>query len=167
MKKHYTIKGTTILADVEKLTEKELSVLGKYIALGYTVKANAVIERDSLTEEDILSYLGEDEKAVQTYRNACNELTINKNGEEQTRGFNNGLFWFEKTYPLNLDEANEEIKKAKKEKDLAKSYAEYKKGKGKEKAKAKKNGEDETLIVELTEEEYIRYFYWKKVWTRK
>ena len=167
MKKNYTIKGTTIFADVEKLTEKELSILGKYIALGYTVKANPVIVRDSLTEEDILSFIGEDEKAVKIYRDACEEMTINKNGEEQERGFNNGLFWFEKTYPLNLDEANEEIKKAKKEKELAKAYKDYTKAKDKEKKKAEKNGEDPSAIVELTEEEYIRYFYWKKVWTRK
>ena len=37
MAKHYTIKGTTIYADILALTEKEEAEVNKFVKFGYTV----------------------------------------------------------------------------------------------------------------------------------
>lgn len=37
-KGNYRVKGNTVIADINALTEKEMEVVKKYVALGFTVK---------------------------------------------------------------------------------------------------------------------------------
>lgn len=161
--KHYTIDDTNkvIYADILSLTEKEEAEVIKFSKFGYSIK-NKVEKKDTVKRIDdafILEYLKDDSKAIEEYKAIKNAPAIDKNGNQKltstgkgrTKGFNAGRNWFSKTYPKNIDEVLDAIKAANKTQALNTAYKAY----------ADKPVEEG--ITKLTEGEYTRDFYWKKV----
>lgn len=160
---NYEIKGKTIYANIEKLTDKEVKLLSKYVALGYTVeeKEEEETKKKTLKNADILEYLGEDEKAIATYKEIMKEPATDKNGKTKLtstgkvvkKGFNAGRYWFCKNYPTDIKEVKKAIDEAGRTALLNTAYGDYVKN---------KTDNNETDI--MTEEEYTRTYYWKYVY---
>ena len=159
---NYEIKGKVIFADIQRLTDKEVKLLSKYVALGYTVeeKEEEETKKKTLTNAYILEYLKGDEKAITTYNEVVNEPATDKNGKTKLtskgkvvkKGFNAGRHWFCKNYPADIKEIEIAIEEAGRTTLLKKAYTDYKKTK-----------EDNKETDIMTETEYTRTYYWKYV----
>lgn len=179
--KHYSVdnENQIIFADVLALTEKEEKEILKFKRVGFSIKnrPNPKKEVHRINEKYILDQIGNDENAKKQYDNACNaevknkdgEKKIKKDGDAKTKGFSNGKIWFMKTYPKGSDDYDkikkdvydkikEEYNTDSPDKKLQEIYDNYKKQKQKEQAKAK-----EKTINILTEDEYIKTYYWKNI----
>ncbi len=183
--KHYSINADTrvITANIARLTDKELSEVQKYVALGFKIEDGKPEEQPKskrLNEDYILKYLDEHltaeeaEKAKAEYKKWCDTPACDDSGKIKTRtykktkkvetitqGFNAGRNWFAKTYPLDIAELNlpEAVKK-----NIAESYEKYKDKGDKANAKAKEANLKTTEY--LNETEYTRYYYWTKIFTK-
>lgn len=159
---NYEIKGKTIYANIEKLTDKEVKLLSKYVALGYTVeeKEEEETKKKTLTDAYIREYLAKDEEALETYKKIIKEPAKDKNGKTKLtskgkvvkKGFNAGRHWFCKNHPADIKEIEKAIEEAGRTVLLKKAYEDYKKT---------KEDNEETDI--MTETEYTRTYYWKYV----
>lgn len=160
---NYEIKGKTIYAYIEKLTEKEVKTLSKYVALGYTVEEKEEEEtvKKSLKNADIIEFLGDDKEALDEYEKIKNTPVLDKNGKVKLttkgkivkKGFNAGRFWFCKTYPLNIEEVKKAIKEANRTELLEIAYKDY--------TENKESNEEKDI---MTKDEYTRTYYWKYVY---
>lgn len=65
---NYKIKGNTILADIDKLTEEELTTLKKYRALGYEIE-NKVFKK-GISKEEMLEELEADKEVKADFETA-------------------------------------------------------------------------------------------------
>lgn len=159
---NYEIKGKVIYADIQKLTDKEVKLLSKYVALGYTVeeKEEEETKKKTLTNAYILGYLKDDEKAIKTYNDIMNEPATDKNGKTKLtskgkvvkKGFNAGRHWFCKNYPADIKAVEQDIENAGRTTLLTKAYADY-----------IKNKEDNNETDTMTKDEYTKTYYWKYV----
>lgn len=159
---NYEIKGKTIYANIEKLTEKEVKLLSKYVALGYTVeeKEEEETKKKTLTDAYIRDYLAKEEEAIETYDKIIKEPAKDKNGKTKLtskgkvvkKGFNAGRHWFCKNYPANIEEIEKAIEEAGRTVLMKKAYEDYKQTK-----------EDNKETDIMTETEYTRTYYWKYV----
>ena len=156
-------KSKKILAEVAELTEKELKAVMNYQALGYKLVGKK--EKDETKEtakrvnaEYVKKYLEKDKTALDTF--------TKKKGVE-------ALQWFKANYPTDIEEykkVEEAVEKALNEKakattidDMYKAYY----------AKPIKDENDEVITDEnkikekkQKKEEYIRCYYWNKIFTR-
>lgn len=164
MARHYEIDKTKkiIYADILALTEKEEAEVEKYVKYGFAVeprtkKAEKIARLD---EEFILEYLKDDETALNTFKGKKNETATDEEGnkkytekgKERKKGYNNALHWFARTYPEALGNITTEIQVAGKAEELKKAYKKY-----------KKDNQDKTI---MSEDEYTRFFYWTRVFTK-
>ena len=160
---NYEIKGKTIYANIEKLTDKEVKLLSKYVALGYTVeeKEEEETKKKTLTDSDILEYLNDNKEALETYKKIKDTPAVDKKGKVKKtsrdnvvkRGFNAGRFWFCKNFPEDIEDIKKAIEEAGRTALLEEAYQEYKKTK-----------EDNKETDIMTETEYTRTYYWKYVY---
>lgn len=177
MAKHYTIEGTTIYADILALNEKEEAEVNKFVKFGYTVvnkeEVKATVKR--LDDDYILEYLAKlpeekSKQALATYKGLKNEVAkdkdgkkkTTKNGNEKKRGFNAGRNWFARNYPDDTTEIEKAITEEGLMEKLKKAYPVY--AKKCEKAIAEGSMKADDVMSEV---EYKRDFYWKKVFVRK
>lgn len=159
---NYEIKGKVIYADIQKLTDKEVKLLSKYVALGYTVeeKEEEETKKKTLTDAYIRDYLNGDEEAIKTYDKIIKEPAKDKNGKTKLtskgnvvkKGFNAGRHWFCKNYPADIKEVEKAIEEANRTALMEKAYEDYKQTK-----------EDNKETDIMTETEYTRTYYWKYV----
>lgn len=183
--KNYSVdnENQIIFADILALTEKEEKEILKFKRVGFSIKnrpnptPKKAVHR--INEKYILDQIGNDTDAKKQYEDACNaevknkdgENKIKKDGDAKTKGFSNGKIWFMKTYPTDdgdykkiKDEVYNKIKEEYNtdypEKKLQEIYDSYEKQKQKEQAKAK--AKEKTINI-LTVDEYIKTYYWKKV----
>lgn len=166
MAKHYSVDETKkiVYADILALTAKEEAEVEKFVKFGFTVENKVEVKAkiDRLNDAYILDYLKDDAKGLETYKAKKNETATDAEGKakttttgkRKTKGFNAGRNWFARTYPADTAEIEKAISEAGLMPELTKAYAEY----------AKKNA-DATDV--MSEEEYKRDFYWKKVFVRK
>ena len=160
---NYEIKGKIIYADIQKLTDKEVKTLSKYVALGYSVEEREEEEtkKRTLKDSDILEFLSDNKEALETYKKIKDTPAVDKNGKVKKtkrdkivkRGFNAGRFWFCKNFPEDIEEIKKAIEEAGRTALLEEAYKDYKKTKEENK---------ETDI--MTETEYTRTYYWKYVY---
>lgn len=173
MAKHYTIEGTTIYADILALTAKEEAEVEKFVKFGYTVinkQADTKAKVERLNDAYIKEYLKDKPEELATYEGLKNEVATDENGKTKTttkgnekkKGFNAGRNWFARNYPKDTNEIEKAITEAGLMKKLKKAYPEY----AKKCEKAVKDGSMEADDV-MSEVEYKRDFYWKKVFVRK
>lgn len=159
---NYEIKGKTIFANIEKLTDKEVKLLSKYVALGYTVeeKEEEETKKKTLTDAYIRDYLANEEEALETYDKIIKEPAKDKNGKTKLtskgkvvkKGFNAGRHWFCKNYPADIKDIEKAIEEAGRTVLMKKAYEDYKQTK-----------EDNKETDTMTETEYTRTYYWKYV----
>jgi hypothetical protein len=159
---NYEIKGKVIFADIQKLTDKEVKLLSKYVALGYTVeeKEEEETKKKTLKDSDILEYLKDNKEALETYKKIKDTPAVDKKGKVKKtsrdnvvkRGFNAGRFWFCKNFPEDIEDIKKAIEEAGRTALLEEAYEEYKKTK-----------EDNKETDIMTETEYTRTYYWKYV----
>ena len=166
---NYKVNGNVIVADIERLTDKEMKTLSKYVALGFTIEPKTKVKKERMKEKFILDYLKDDEEAIKTYKEIYNKTAVDEDGNpkmtskgnEIKQGFNAGRFWFCKTYPINLADVKKEIEENGRTEELNEAYNDYKKAKdneNKNKTKAEKEKNKP-----MSEEEYTRVFYWKHI----
>ena len=173
---NYTVKGNKIIADIEKLTDKEMKTLSKYVALGFTIETKEKVKIERMKEQFILDYLKEnDPEAKKIYDEVYNKIAVDEDGNEKTtslgnpilQGFNAGRFWFCKNYPKNIEEVKQTIEEEGKTEELEDAYQDYKDTKDKEKKNNGKKKNKKTKKVEaMTKDEYTRVFYWKHIENR-
>ena len=168
MAKHYSVDEAkkVIYADILALTAKEEAEVEKFVKFGFTVENKVEVKAkiDRLNDPYILEYLkaNADEKALATYKAKKNETATDEDGKakttstgkRKTKGFNAGRNWFARNYPEDITEIEKEIAEAGLKPELDKAYPEY----------AKKNADADDVMTEV---EYKRDFYWKKVFVRK
>jgi hypothetical protein len=172
MAKHYSVNGNTVVAEITKLTDKELAEVQRYKALGFEViagKVDAPKTEKRLDDAYIRKYLENDTAGLAEYEKLVNANVLNddgsvkyhiitdkktktqKQGKPYKQGFNAGRNWFAKTYPVNVSEA-------------VKAIAEANLGKAFDKAwKAYDKKEAEEGKTKMTKDEYTKDYYWKKV----
>lgn len=154
---HYIIDEAkkTIYADILALTEKETKTLEKFNRLGYEIvnKENKEKNIQRLNDAYITEYLKEfDADAVKMYKGEKIKQTISK-GKTRDKGFNAGRNWFARTYPKeDIKEIKDKIVSAGLNDTMNDTYKKYK--------------EDKKTNEKMSEEQYIRYFYWTKVFDR-
>lgn len=166
MAKHYSIDEAkkVIYADILALTAKEEAEVEKFVKFGFTVqnKVEVKAKTDRLNDAFILDYLKDDAEGLETYKVKKNETAVDEDGKpkttatgkRKTKGFNAGRNWFARNYPKDTKEIDKKIAEAGVMPELKKAYAEY----------AKKNAGAPDVMTEV---EYKRDFYWKKVFVRK
>ena len=172
MSKHYkTDKNTKIItANILKLTEKEEADIAKLVKYGYTVVDGAVKPTNEKNESSvkrldnayIIEYLKDDKKALDTYTKKKNEEKLDENkkpkltstGKPVKKGFTYGREWFMNTYPTDISIVEQKINEAGRQKDFEDTYNAY----------VRKNIENNNS---KSKDEYIRRYYWKKVFVRE
>ena len=150
--KHYTIddKNKVIYANILNLTDKEMEEVKRFQMFGYTVtgkpKKESSVQR--LNDEYICDFLKDDAEGLKSY--------TAKKAENGKKGFIAARNWFATTYPKKIEELDisSEQRAA-----MPTKYEAYKKAF--EKSAKKKKGE-----TAYTEEQYMRYYYWTKIFTR-
>ena len=174
MAKHYTIDESKkiIYADILKLTEKEMNEVERFRRMGYSVenKTPNKAEVKRLNDEFILEFLADDEQALNTYKGLKNEIATDEDGNKKTtstgkdkkKGFNAGRNWFARNYPDDTTEIEKAITEEGLMEKLKKAYPVY--AKKCEKAIAEGSMKADDVMSEV---EYKRDFYWKKVFVRK
>lgn len=174
MAKHYSIDEAKkiIFADILKLTEKEMNEVERFRRMGYSVENKTPNKADvkRLNDEYILEFLADDAQALNTYKGLKNEIATDDDGNKKTtstgkdkkKGFNAGRNWFARNYPADTAEIEKAITEAGLMPELKKAYPEY----TKKCEKAVADGSMKTDDV-MSEVEYKRDFYWKKVFVRK
>ena len=88
-KKHFEISGKKVIAEVEKLTEKELNAVKNFLALGYELiekpkeEKSREVKNTKLTFEEVKKYVEENgtEEQKKAYWEKFNTQSKNKNGE--------------------------------------------------------------------------------------
>ena len=172
MAKHYSVNGNTVIADITKLTDKELAEVQRYKALGFEIvsgKVEAPKTEKRLNDPYIRKYLENDTAGLAEYEKLIEAPALNddgsikyhiitdkktkaqKQGKPYKAGFNAGRNWFAKTYPVNVSEAVKAIAEANLAKKFDKAWEAYDK-KDAEPGKTK-----------MTKDEYTRDYYWKNV----
>lgn len=172
MAKHYSVNGNTVVAEITKLTDKELAEVQRYKALGFDIisgKVEAPKTAKRLDDDYIRKYLENDIEALAEYDKLINAHVLNddgsvkyhiiidkktkaqKQGKPYKQGFNAGRNWFAKTYPVNVSEAIKDIADAGLGKDFGKAWEAYNKK------------EAEEGKTKMTKDEYTKDYYWKKV----
>lgn len=173
MAKHYSIDEAKkiIYADILALTAKEEAEVEKFVKFGFTVEnkveAKAKIER--LNDAYILDYLKDDDEALTTYTAKKKETATDDEGKakttatgkRKTKGFNAGRNWFARNYPADTTEIEKAIIKEGLMKKMEEDYAKYTK-------KCEKAVADSSMKADdvMSEVEYKRDYYWKKVFVR-
>lgn len=150
--KHYTVdnENKIIIADIIHLTEEEIKEVQRHQLFGYMVtakeKKKSSVQR--LNDEYICDFLKDDAEGLKSY--------IAKKAENGKKGFIAARNWFATTYPKKIEELDisSEQRAA-----IPAKYEAYKKAF--EKSAKKKKGE-----TAYTEEQYMRYYYWTKIFTR-
>lgn len=181
MAKHYSVNGDTIIADITKLTDKELAEVQRYQALGFKVVSGKVEPAKTVKRLDdpfITKYLEDDMEGLAKYNALIDENVLNedgsikyhlvidkkkstkdnkvmKQGKPFKKGFNAGRNWFASNYPKDVSVAIKAIADAGFAKSFDKAWKAYEK-KEPEEGKAKQ-----------TKDEYTRDYYWKKVFEQK
>lgn len=171
MSKHYKRDDNTkiITANILKLTEKERAEIAQYEMYGYTVVNGAVKPSNEKKEGGvkrldnayIIEYLKDDKKALDTYTKKKNEEKLDENkkpkltstGKPVKKGFTYGREWFMNNYPTDISIAEQKINEAGQQKDFEDTYNAY----------VRKNVENNSV---RSKEEYIRRYYWTKVFVR-
>lgn len=171
MSKHYRTDDNTktITANIIKLTEKEEADIEKFKKQGYTVVNGAVKPSNEEKEGSvkrldnayIIEYLKDDKKALDTYTKKKNEEKLDENkkpkltstGKPVKKGFTYGREWFMNNYPTDISIAEQKINEAGQQKDFEDTYNAY----------VRKNVENNNV---RSKEEYIRRYYWTKVFVR-
>lgn len=177
MAKHYSVNGDTLIAEITKLTEKELAEVQRYQALGFKVvsgKVEAPKTAKRLDDPFITKYLEEDKEGLEKYKALIDENVLNedgsikyhlvidkkkstkdnkvmKQGKPFKKGFNAGRNWFASHYPKDINVAIKAIEDAKLSEKFDKAWEAYEKK------------EPEEGKTKQTKEEYTRDYYWKKV----
>ena len=166
MAKHYSIdeEKKVIYADILSLTEKEEAEVEKFVKFGFTVenKVENKVKIDRLNDEYITEYLKGDKEALKIYTNKKNEVATDENGniktttrgKKRTRGFNAGRNWFSREYPKDIAEVDKKIAEAGLTKKFNEAYKQYE----------NKNKDNDDI---MTEAQYKRDYYWKKVFVRE
>lgn len=116
MAKHYEIVGKKIIADISKLTPKELKEVKNYIALEYelvekTKKDNAKKPQIEWTYEYVQEFLKKNAtaKQIEEYEQKYNEVVIDKEtGKEKV--YEHDVYEYEET----IDEDGKKHRKVKK-----------------------------------------------------
>lgn len=95
---NYKIKGNTILADIDKLTEEELTTLKKYRALGYEIE-NKVFKK-GVSKDEMLKELEADEEVKKDFETAYSiKASAIKNNDKAVIDTIKG---FEEKYGINI-----------------------------------------------------------------
>ena len=172
--KHYSVDEAkkVIYADILALTAKEEAEVEKFVKFGFTVenRVEAKANIDRLNDAYIMDYLKDDAKGLETYKAKKNETATDAEGKakttttgkRKTKGFNAGRNWFARNYPADTADIEKAITEAGLMPELKKAYPEY----TKKCEKAVADGSMKTDDV-MSEVEYKRDFYWKKVFVRK
>ena len=152
--KHYTAdnENKVIYANILNLTDKEIEEIKRYQMFGYTVTGKGKPKKESsvqrLNDKYICDFLKDDPEGFKSY--------TAKKAENGKKGFIAARNWFATTYPKKIEELDisSEQRAA-----MPAKYEAYKKAF--EKSAKKKKGE-----TAYTEEQYMRYYYWTKIFTR-
>lgn len=175
-------KKQIIYANILKLTAKEIEIIKKYQALGFTVQAHEEPKKKviRLTEDYILEYLGKlenSEKEIQAYKDIKEKIALDENGniktyetkknetKERKVGYNGARTWFSKKYPLDINELLLILTDEQTEK-IENLFNDYDKQKEKDLEIAKEKDENAT-IERMTKDEYTRYYYWTKIFKQE
>lgn len=146
-------KAKKIVADVAELTDKELRAVNNYQVLGYKLVGKKEKDETKETAKRVNTdyivnvYLKDDEEAKE-------EFSKNKGVK--------ALQWFKETYPKDVKEYNkivDIVEKALGKKDKPTTIEEMYKA-------YNKKATDEKKDKIQTKEEYIRCYYWNKIFTR-
>jgi hypothetical protein len=166
--KNYTVEGNIVYADIAKLTDEEVKEIKRFQDFGFEVKYevyhkatvkkhkeendrnNGVKKVESLKEKDILNYLEDnDPEAKTTYQEKKDE-----------KGFNSAKYWFMSKYPVAVAGVQAAIEE--KDGSLNKFEEAFDKYTKSIKAQNRKNEkENKELKVALSEEEYMKVYYWQ------
>ena len=175
MAKHYSVNGNTVVADITKLTDKELAEVQRYKALGFEIvsgKVEAPQTAKRLDDAYIRKYLENDTAGLAEYEKLIDAPVVvdgeikyhiitdkktkaKKQGKPYKQGFNAGRNWFAKTYPANVSEAVKGIADAGLATKFDKAWKAYEK-------KDAEPGKDK-----MTKDEYTRDYYWKNVFVNE
>lgn len=132
-KKSYVIDNErkVIVANMQRIGDKQLNTISKYIKLGYTLKEYEAPKKAEYTKENIIKVLEARPELLELYNAVCNEPVIDKetnepkklkNGEIKTKGHIAGIKWY-KTYiekkdinTLDIEAIKKQMEKEKKDK---------------------------------------------------
>ena len=144
-KSNYEVKDNKIFVNIDKISEKEMKKVKKYISLGYKLVEVKEEKAKRINKDYVLNVYFKD----------------NQEGKDEynTRKGIKALQWFKETYPKEVKEY-EDIKK-KVIKVAPKIEENYKKYLEKTIKDNKGNIKEERQSIE----EYIRCYYWNKVFS--
>lgn len=125
-KKSYVIdsKRKVIVANMQRVGDKQLNLISKYIKLGYTLEEYKAPKKAEYAKENMIELLEKRPELLEIYKDVCNEPVIDKETKEpkklkdgtiKTKGHIAGIKFYKEYIEGNekkLDSINvEEIKK--------------------------------------------------------
>ena len=108
MTKSYEIdhERKVIVANMQRVGDKQLNLISKYIKLGYTLEEYEAPKKEEYTKEKILEVLKDKPELLKKYNDVCNEPVIDKktgepkklkDGRIKTKGHIAGIKWYKTT----------------------------------------------------------------------
>lgn len=132
-KKSYEIdhKRKVIVANMQRVGEKQLNVISKYIKVGYTLEEYEAPKKAEYSKENIIKVLEARPELLELYNAVCNEPVIDEEKKEpkklndgriKIKGHIAGIKWY-KTYiekkdinTLDIEAIKKQMEKEKKDK---------------------------------------------------